>query len=315
MMRRSPHEARFSPDTATPRQKSSGGDPGQYNPRHSGTGRRQSIGYIKPLQGNLLASVTEGKRKGNSKSRASSPAFSSGSARTTYLDMEDDNRQGPGPGSYSLLSTFDRAASPVAGKKPMPNAIFRSKSPQRPSSPNEHIPGAGTYSPIWTSVDPNQTNSAPHLVATGDRFGAGGLSLIEGNTDPDVGPGKYEGHLYMTLAKETAARLKLMSKQAPGFGGGTAAHLLPHEEVMDNERDMPGPGAYETNTSNVTQANGHSSRFMEDIGHTIRRNPRDGGSRRTPTKSGRRASAKQGKPPPAKGGGTLHQTPKGTVHV
>ena len=52
-----------------------------------------------------------------------------------------------------------------------------------------------------------------------------------------------------------------MSKQNPGFGIAGPAHELPHEQPVEDNTMYPGPGKYETNTSEIAKANGHGSVF------------------------------------------------------
>ena len=53
----------------------------------------------------------------------------------------------------------------------------------------------------------------------------------------------------------------MMSRQNPGFGIAGPAHKLPHEQMVEDDKELPGPGKYETNTSRLNLGSGHSSSF------------------------------------------------------
>ena len=56
-----------------------------------------------------------------------------------------------------------------------------------------------------------------------------------------------------------------MSRQNPGFGIAGPAHKLPHEQPVEDDKELPGPGKYETNVSEIEKVNGHSSSFKQPI--------------------------------------------------
>ena len=78
----------------------------------------------------------------------------------------------------------------------------------------------------------------------------------------------------------------------PGFGGASPARELPHEESADELREQPGPGAYETNQSEISKANGHASAFKPPTERKKLRNV--GVARGTLPGSRRRGSQRKG---------------------
>ena len=82
----------------------------------------------------------------------------------------------------------------------------------------------------------------------------------EPNATGDVGPGEYNEHLHKSLQKDVEVKVGMMSKQNPGFGIAGPAHKLPHEQEVEDDKELPGPGKYETNISQV-KGDGHASSF------------------------------------------------------
>ena len=239
------------------------------------------------------------------------------SKRDLQLELLGENT--PGPGSYLPASTFAKAynsssSSPKKGKKPPPvtTSAFRSTSPQRVKARNSDTPGPGAHSPNKAATERNLTNSAPSLVAKGKRFGvdsAFGVSELPGAAN--AGPGEYDTHKYQTMATDTAHAVAMGSKQNPGFGIASPQHQLPHEQPIDNDRELPGPGKYNTNVSELSGKGGHTSVFKQPTERKkvpVNEPPQGGGGR---------ASPKGGK----KGGGVSGGKVKGgkaaadTVHV
>ena len=54
----------------------------------------------------------------------------------------------------------------------------------------------------------------------------------------------YETHKFRTLSQDTAHAVSMASRQNPGFGIGSPQHQLPHEEALNQDEEMPGPGKY-----------------------------------------------------------------------
>ena len=72
----------------------------------------------------------------------------------------------------------------------------------------------------------------------------------------------YGGHaLGSSVQQIVAKQVVMMSRQNPGFGIAGPAHKLPHEQPVEDDKELPGPGKYETNTSEIARANGHNSSF------------------------------------------------------
>lgn len=207
---------------------------------------------------------------GASGQRAATPTkkkiFGGTSRRDLRLELMGEDT--PGPGAYLPASTFAKAASSSSssalnkkGKKaPATTSAFRSTSPQRIIARIVDSPGPGSASPNWTAIDKNITNGAPFLNAKGERFGKT-TDWSATSTGDDVGPGAYETHKYATLAMDTAHAVAMGSKQNPGFGIASPQHHLPHEGAIEQDKDLPGPGKYETNKSELKNSSGHTSAF------------------------------------------------------
>merc|ERR1719240_2113839 len=83
------------------------------------------------------------------------------------------------------------------------------------------------------------------------------------STDEALGPGAYDAHTYNSVQMHVDKEKQMMSRQNPGFGIAGPAHKLPHEQPVEDDKELPGPGKYETNTSEIASANGHSSSFKQ----------------------------------------------------
>ena len=202
--------------------------------------------------------TSDGKRRGRRVDQK--PVFGGATRRQLALELLGEDAAGPGPGAYLPSSTFGKYAKHQDKASKGPSSAFRSNSSQRPKTHNENVPGAGTYSPELTAIEPAAHNPASNLRAQGSRFGAN-TSWNSGSTENHVGPGAYDAHEHNTLRQIAAKQVQRKSRQNLGFGTATAAHILPHEEPLEELRDFPGPGKYETKTSEIAKANGHSSAF------------------------------------------------------
>lgn len=225
-------------------------------------------------------SPAAGKQAAAAASTAASPAsgarsatppkkkiFGGTSRRDLQLDLMGEDT--PGPGAYLPASTFAKAAGSSSssalnkkGKKaPVTTSAFRSSSPQRVNARIVDSPGPGAHSPNKTAIEKNITNGAPFLNAKGQRFGKS-AEWAPSATEDDVGPGAYETHKYNTLAMDTAHAVAMGSKQNPGFGIASPQHHLPHEGAIETDKELPGPGKYETNQSQLLgKGGGHTSAF------------------------------------------------------
>jgi len=238
-----------------------GSDPGAYSPTHS-LARRPSFGHYPDLQGispMLGQSKPQVAAKMKQTGRAHKPGFHHTDQRRLVMDMGD--AQSPGPGAYLPASTFGKHATYLkssSSNPSRPSAVFRSGSPSRPRPINEHVPGPGAHTPNFGCQEKNVTNSAPHLKAKGIRPFSDWSADDAGK---EVGPGAYESHVYRSLQKLCNEQIDRMSKQNPGFGIAGPAHELPHEQPVEDNTMYPGPGKYETNTSEIAKANGHGSVF------------------------------------------------------
>jgi len=144
-----------------------------------------------------------------------------------------------------------------SGEK-MPSSAFKSKSSKDVKPRNENVPGAGAYSPAWTSIEAAPSNPSMHMNAKGQRFDS-----IKQNTDPMVGPGAYESQKEGSMAELVKKSVSKSSRANPGFGTLMPAHELPFLDEVQDAQDMPGPGAYESakSTLNMKDGLGHASAF------------------------------------------------------
>ena len=176
--------------------------------------------------------------------RAGSGGFGASTAREMKLDIMGEDT--PGPGTYRGGQDFGRELFAKG-----PSAAFRSSSAQRGKSRMTETPGAGSYDPILTSVEPGLANGGAGMKSKGQRF-----TTEKSTTDMGVGPGTYEAHVDGSLAASVAKSVERMSRSNPGFGTRQAARELPYQK---EQADMPGPGAYDARKGNVVD--GHASAF------------------------------------------------------
>ena len=248
--------------------------------------------------------TTEGKRKG--KKSEQKPAFGGSVRRHLVMEIMGEDAASPGPGAYLASSTFGKHAKYQDKASKGPSSAFRSTSSQRPKPHNERVPGPGGYSPDMKAIEPKACNPANSLIAHGTRFGSG-ADWHSSSTDDGVGPGLYDAHLHRTVSQDATQQVHRMSRQNPGFWIAGPAHRLPHEQPVEDDKELPGPGKYETNTSEIAKANGHGSAFKLP---TERKKMKGlmGGMGRSPPHSpgaGRRGRGAK-KAPPKPTDGTVH---------
>ena len=218
------------------------GDPGSYDPY-------------------TLTDLSSTSKKSFAKSnRAGHGDFGGKEKREMAVEIMGEGT--PGPGAYTKSGDMLRSGKKAAlaamdtGEK-MPSSSFQSKSVQRGKTQNEHVPGAGAYTPNMGAIESNTTNPGPHFKAQGQRFEA-----VKQLTDPMVGPGSYESHLERSLEVSVSKAVSKASRANPGFGTLTLAHELPFYDAVQDAADDPGPGAYETAKSELLQnGGGHRSAF------------------------------------------------------
>jgi len=243
--------------------KGEGGDPGRYNPSVSYTDpRKKSFGWEQAPTPSTLEKLKNGKGK-----KGKQGTFGGGTAKRE-LTMDLLGEGGPGPGSYLPASTFGSYSKSSNSNPKKASSPFRSGAAQRPRPMNEHVPGAGAYTPNHNSVEKNRSNSAPHLAAKGYRFSRGGVDANLAATDDDIGPGAYESHVHGSVAKNVAKNVDQMSRQNPGFGIAGPAHELPHEQAVEDDTDLPGPGHFEIKATEIASVNGHTSAFKQPTKRT-----------------------------------------------
>jgi hypothetical protein len=199
----------------------------------------------------------------------------------------------PGPGAYMPSSTFGKFAS--KSNKQFANRAspeFRSKSDQRPKEANLGVPGAGTYTVKHAVIEKKLTNPGSSMQGKAERF-LKEDSLMNQMVDATqkIGPGQYNSHVHNSLQQQVEKRVGQMSRQNPGFGIAGPAHKLPHEQPVEDDKEMPGPGKYEQK-SNLLQGSGHSSSFKQPTERPKLKNLSIDGGSGTPKRGKRAASPK-----------------------
>ena len=160
------------------------GDPGSYDPY-------------------TLKELAVTSKKSASKSMKAG-AGSFGTRHNRKLNIELMGESTPGPGAYNgdVMMRSGKKANLAAfdtGER-MPSSAFKSKSQQRAQPANEHVPGAGAYSPNPPGVFIAQ-NPAHSMKAKGIRFKGGDAWERAQASEP--GPGAYEVQYLRTGTKSS----------------------------------------------------------------------------------------------------------------
>ena len=217
------------------------GDPGNYDPY-----------TLKDLASTSKKSFAKSNRSG-------AGDFGGKEKRELAIDIMGEATPGPGAYNGDRMMRNGKVAALAAldsGEK-MPMSAFKSKSEQREKTPNQHVPGAGAYTPDMKAIEKSATNPAMNMKAKGERF-----VPPKQVTDALVGPGAYESHLERSIQVSTSKAVSKASRANPGFGTLTLAHDLPFLDAVQDAMDDPGPGAYENNKSTLDlKSGGHRSAF------------------------------------------------------
>ena len=128
----------------------------------------------------------------------------------------------PGPGAYSgdkMLRSGKRGElSALDTGERMPMSSFKSTSAQRAKTPNQHVPGAGAYTPAYSAIERNARNPANGMRAKGARFK--GADTWERAQATEPGPGAYEIEFLRTGSKSSLSAVSQLthSKGETAFG-------------------------------------------------------------------------------------------------
>ena len=189
------------------------GDPGAYDPY-------------------TLKELAHTSKKSFSKSmRAGSGGF--GPRENRVLNIELLGEATPGPGAYNgdaMMRTGKKAnlAALDSGEK-MPMSSFKSTSSKTVKVSNEHVPGAGAYTPNHSAIEKQPMNPANSLKGKGSRFK--GADAWERAQAAEPGPGAYETEILRTGGRSA------LSAYDTGEMMASAAF------ASDSMRDLPWPTA------------------------------------------------------------------------
>ena len=180
------------------------GDPGAYDPASHST----------------LASLS--KKSVSKNNRAGSGSFGGQEQRKLAIDIMGEAT--PGPGAYNgdrMMRTGKVAALAAmdTGER-MPMSSFKSKSEQRQKTANQHVPGAGAYSPAFSAIEKRAANPAMSLKAKGPRFA--GADSWERSQAKEPGPGAYEIEFLRTGGKSSLSGMSQTSHSKGTLDGSIA---------------------------------------------------------------------------------------------
>jgi len=121
------------------------------------------------------------------------------------LNIELMGEATPGPGAYNgdkmLRSGKSGELSALDTGERMPMSSFKSTSAQREKATNQHVPGAGAYTPNHAFVQDSRmaANSGAGMRGKGPRFV--GANKLERDQSSEPGPGAYETEILRTGGK------------------------------------------------------------------------------------------------------------------
>ena len=164
------------------------GDPGSYDPY-------------------TLKELAVTSKKSASKSmKAGAGSFGTRNGRRLNIELQGEST--PGPGAYNggaMMRSGKKAhlAALDSGEK-MPSSSFKSKTVQRAKAHNEHVPGAGAYTPNHNPTQKTLAQNPAHsMKAKGKRFTQADSWERAQATEP--GPGAYEIEYLRSGAKSSVA--------------------------------------------------------------------------------------------------------------
>ena len=180
------------------------GDPGAYDAGRTST---------------LAAASKKSVSKSN---RAGSGSFGAQEQRTLAIDIMGEATPGPGAYNGERMMRNGKVAALAAmdtGER-MPMSSFKSKSAQREKATNQHVPGAGAYTPAFEAIEKKPRNPAASMKAKGDRFR--GADTWERAQSKEPGPGAYEIEFLRTGAKSSLSGMSQTTHSKASMTGAIA---------------------------------------------------------------------------------------------
>ena len=189
------------------------GDPGNYDPY-----------TLKDLASSSKKSFAKSNRSGQGD-------FGGKEKRELAMDILGEATPGPGAYNGDVMMRNGKVAALAAldsGEK-MPMSSFKSKSAQREKSENQHVPGAGAYTPNFTLLQDARMsqNAGAGMRGKGPRFV--GSTKLEKDQSAEPGPGAYETEILRTGGKSALSAMD-------------TGELMPSAAfASDQIREMPWP--------------------------------------------------------------------------
>ena len=167
--------------------------------------------------------ATASKRSVSKNNRAGSGSFGGVAQRKLAIEIMGEST--PGPGAYNgdrMMRTGKVAALAAmdTGER-MPMSSFKSKSQQRMKQQNQHVPGAGAYTPAYSAIEKSASNPANGMRAKGARFK--GADTWEKAQATEPGPGAYEIEFLRTGSKSSLSGVSQMTHSRGEIAFGTEA--------------------------------------------------------------------------------------------